>query len=226
MLKDNGTAAGANRWRRSGAILCVVLFALAALTLGCGDDDSDNPMDPIDEGPFRRTPEELLNLFETAYNTRDSALFAGLLCEDFQFEFLQADADSLRDILGEDNFWGRTLDLSCTGRLFRSTDVTGIALNILVLSNSPYQGDDCIACRELNATVTLRVSTIGDGTEPLIYAVDSPQTFVTKPDPADSTLWCLFRQIDRPRSLAKRDAATSATAVESKTWGGLKCLFR
>ncbi|MFN0152090.1 MAG: hypothetical protein ACKVU1_15420 [bacterium] len=217
--------------RRTRAVLFAVLVALGAFALGCGDDDN-NPMDPLDEGPFRRTPEELLtSFFEVAYSTRDSALYAEMLCDPFTFEFLLADADSLRYVLGPDNFWGRALDLQSTGALFRSDEVTGITLNILVTSNVAYAGSDCDGCRQLETTVTLRVSTIGDGTEPLIFTIDSPQSFVTKPDPADSTLWCLFKQIDRPRSLAKRDGSMTpltdiVPATEGTTWGKIKGIFR
>lgn len=235
MAVRSTTRAAATRWWRTSAILCAALFALGALVAGCGDDDDDDksPMDPVDEGPFRRTPEELLqDFFETAYSTRDSALYAEMLCEDFQFQFLAQDADSLRDILGGDNFWGRTLELRNAGRLFRSDSVTSILLNIQIHSKIAYGGDDCIGCQQMETTVTLRVTTIGDGTEPLIYTVDSPQTFVAKPDPADSALWCLFRQIDRPRSLAKREALTETTpfdkdtpATVQTTWGRIKGIF-
>ncbi|MFN0152089.1 MAG: hypothetical protein ACKVU1_15415 [bacterium] len=218
-------------WRRAGAILFALLIALGAFALGCGDDDddNDNPMNPIDEGPFRRTPEELLaDFFETAYTTRDSALYAEMLCENFQFEFLQADADSLCGLRFPPDicWWGRTIDLRSTGNLFRSEEVTGITLNIRIDDKNAYLGDDCIGCYQLETTITLRVATIGDGTEPLIFTVDSPQSFVTKPDPADSTLWCLYRQLDRPRSIAERNATIPATATEGTTWGRLKGLFR
>jgi len=183
----------------------VMFLGLLALTVLCGcpfspSDDDGGPPPPDDEIPSRKTPTELLtDYFEKAYSERDSILYADMLDDQFQFEFLQADADSLRDVLGSDNFWGRTLDLISTGSLFRNEDVTGITLNLLVNSNNDYLGDDCAGCRQLETTVTLRVATVGDGTEPLIFTVDSPQTFVTKFDPSDS-LWVLFRQIDRPRS--------------------------
>jgi len=209
-----------------GAILCAAVFALAALASGCGDDDDENPMVPVDELPSRATPVDLLQkYFETAYSSRDSALYAAMLDPEFKFEFLQADADSLRDVLGSDNFWGRTLDLRSTGFLFRSPDVTGITLNLQVNNNNEYVGENCAGCRQLETTVTLRVATVGDGTEPLILTVDSPQTFVAKLNTSDS-LWVLWQQIDRPRSAAKGDLEGAETAVESKSWGEIKGLYR
>jgi len=201
------------------------MIALGALIAGCGDDADENPMVPVDETPSRATPVDLLQrYFETAYASRDSALYAAMLDPEFKFEFLQADADSLRDILGSDNFWGRTLDLRSTGFLFRSPDVTAITLNLQVNNNNEYVGENCAGCRQLETTVTLRVATIGDGTEPLIFTVDSPQTFVAKLDTADS-LWVLWQQIDRPRSAAQRDLDDAETATEGTTWGRIKGLF-
>ncbi len=197
-----------SHWKTALA-LALGLLALAALC-GCPfspDPDPDPnpcPNPPCDGGgASRETPVKLLtDYFEKAYSERDSILYAAMLDDQFQFEFLQADADSLRlqgILTGTDNFWGRTSDLLSTGSLFRNEAVTGITLNLLVNSNNEYLGSDCTGCRELETTVTLRVSTIGDGTEPLIFTVDSPQTFVCKLDLSDS-LWVLFRQKDRPRS--------------------------
>jgi len=226
MAMRNMTGNATTNWWRVSALFCAAIFALGALAAGCGDDDDENPMDPIDETPSRATPEDLLtDFFETAYASRDSALYTAMLDPEFTFEFLPADADSLREILGEDNFWGRTLDLRSTGILFRSSEVTGITLNLQVNSNNEYLGGGCGGCRQLESTVTLRVATIGDGTEPLIYTVDSPQTFIAKQNSTDS-LWVLWQQIDRPRSVAKGDPATSETAVESKSWGKIKGFYR
>ncbi len=213
-------------WRRASVIFCAAVFALGALVAGCGDDDDANPMEPIDETPSRATPSDLLTeYFETAYASRDSALYGAMLDSAFTFEFLQSDADSLRDVLGENNFWGTTLDLKSTGTLFRNSNVTGITLNLQVNANSVYLGQDCVGCRKLETTVTLRVATVGDGTEPLIFTVDSPQTFIAKLNAADS-LWVLWQQIDRPRSAAKADPSGAETSTESKSWGSVKGLYR
>jgi len=176
--------------------------------------------------PRRDTPALLLtDFFEAAYSRQDSALYAEMLDPEFHFEFLQQDADSLRDVLGSDNFWGKTLDLRSTGALFRAESVTGVTLNLQVNANDPYVGSDCVGCRAIETTVTLRVATIGDGTEPLIFAIDSPQSFVVKREAATSW-WTVFRQIDRPRSISRMASAGSSIATESKSWGEIKGLFR
>ena len=44
----------------------------------------------------------------------------------------------------------------------------------------------------------LRVNTVVDAEDPeLVLAVDSRQTFFAKKDPADTTLWVLWKQVDR-----------------------------
>ena len=149
--------------------------------------------------PDRSTPEALLqNYFESVYTSQDSALYARILHEEFRFSFLQQDADSLREFIGQQNFWWSALDLRSTTNMFRDSTVTGITLNISVLSNSPFMGGGCPDCRTLETVVTMRVAMIVGGPDPeLVLAVDSPQTFVTAPDPARPGKWILFWQIDR-----------------------------
>jgi hypothetical protein len=172
--------------------------------------------------PDRSTPEALLtNYFETAYTTQDSALYARILHEEFRFSFLQQDADSLREFIPIQNFWESDLDLRSTTNMFQDSTVTGVGLNISVQSNAPFMGGGCPDCRTLETFVTLRVMTTGDGTEPLIFAVDSPQTFVTAPDPARPGKWILFWQIDRSPNKARRNDL----GVSDTTWGQIKGLF-
>ncbi len=211
--------------QRIGRALGVLAIAtLATLACGCGDED-DNPMTPDANEPDRSTPSTLLTtFFETVYSTQDSTLYRAMLDSEFTFEFLQADADSLRDVLGTDNAWGRTEDIQSTEAMFANASVTGVTLNLLVNSNAAFPDTiGCVSCRLLEATVTLRVATIGDGTEPLIYTVDAPQTFITKKDPADSTKWVLWRQHDLARS--QPNAFGKTRAVESKSWGEIKGVF-
>jgi hypothetical protein len=186
-------------------LLLILSVACLAVVPGClfsPDDDEgcDNP--PCNEpppSPSRSTPRELLTTyFEQAYTSRDSILYAEMLDEEFSFHFLVQDADSLRDLIGQNNYWGRTLDLESTGFMFGSPDVTGITLNISVLSEGNSTDGGCLECKQLETTVTLRVNTIVPGPDPeLVLAVDSQQTFYAKKDPADTTLWVLWKQVDK-----------------------------
>jgi hypothetical protein len=102
--------------------------------------------------------------------------------------------------------------------------VTGITLSILINSNTASTNEECLVCRQLETAIVLRVTTVGDGTEPLVYTVDSPQTFYVRPDPSDSTAWVIWQQVDRPSLL--RVEGSEAPSVESQSWGGIKGLYR
>jgi hypothetical protein len=203
-------------------VAILIAIAAAIALWGCGDDD-DSPMQPEPNGPARSTPSELLNsFFKAAYTGQDSALYALMLDEAFTFRFLEEDADSLGDLIDEDNSWGKSADLASTYEMFGDPGITGITLNFFVIDEVP--DTSCVACRRVETTVALRVETVGDGTEPLIFAVDAPQTFIVKPDPSDSTAWVILRQIDQPSSLRIAGSATPRT--EGTSWGKIKGLFR
>lgn len=228
---------------RSRPLAAVILIAASASLVSCGGDGRDGALAPehvtraqtrpqADIAPSsavpiressdpmpRSTPEQLLTSYiELVYAQKDSALYAAMLDRRFQFHFLPADADSLRDILGSDDFWKKTLDLKSTGAMFRNPEVGDVSLNIVVSVNTPYLGSDCVGCREIEATVSLRV-TVNPGPNPLVLAVDSPQTFVTKSDWRDPSQWVLFRQVDVENVVAPNGA------VEGFTWGGVKGIY-
>ena len=222
----------------------LLLAALLTTAASCGHDDApgerllqasspavqliDPPryLDETSNPPPRSTPNELLTLyFETAYETRDSVLYAAMLDRKFQFRFLPHDAESLRWLLGEDDFWRKGLDLKSTGSMFRDPSVTSILLNILPQSNVPYPGADCDGCREIFSIVALRVTLQREGKEPLIFAVDSWQDFIVKQDPIEPSKWVLFHQLDVQPSEVPTTAADTVSAVEPVSWGELKALF-
>ena len=204
---------------RIRAMAILIVLASAVALWSCGNDGDDGPMDPNPVEVERSNPTQLLTqYFDHAYTEQDSVLYSAMLDEAFTFTFLQEDADSLRDVLGEDNSWGKTLDLQSTGWLFRSPDVTGITLNFVI--NGELPDTSCVGCQRIETFVTLRVETVGDGVEPLIFTVDSPQTFVVKPDPSDSTQLVILQQIDRRGNLKAASLATEGTS-----WGKIKGLF-
>ena len=213
------------RWHLARLALTVALTLAFA---GCGDDGSEI-MEPPDEGPPRSTPSELLTeYFKTAYTTQDTALYAAMLDSDFRFEFLEEDADSIRDFLDSANTWNRERDIGSTNLMFRDPSVTGVTVNIVVTDEHEVVASGCDDCRQVETTVTLRVSTIIDGTEDdqLILTVDSPQTFLVGKDPSDTTQWVLVRQVDRSEfGKATIGGGGAESAVESRTWGRIKGLY-
>ncbi len=200
--------------RISKLALLSVLLALPIFTGSpfCSSEDKETEPPPP---PSRSTIDALLtNWFERAYNNQDSILYEEMLADTFQFEFLEVDAQELRDrgILGPgENFWGKTLDLGSTSRMFRSDNVTSITLDLVIDSTSPYTGIDCNNCTDVLATVTLRVGTITPTDPERILAVDSKQNFIVKPDPADPTQWVIYRQIDS--DLPAKQASDVASAL-------------
>ncbi len=211
------------------------LFGAALLVSSCGGgDDGGNPMDMDPEPPSRNTPGTLLtNWFVRAYNEQNGAHYEEMLAADFTFNFLADDAESLRTILGADNFWDKTKDLQSTNGMFGEAAVRTVLLNINVNQNLEYQGDDCEGCRQLQTTVVLRVTTDQVSNEtPLVYTVDGPQVFITKPDPDSTGLWLLFRQNDQenaaPIAIAEKNGGGDAREVSSNevvTWGQIKGIF-
>jgi hypothetical protein len=217
---------------------CHVLLCVAVIIVASCGRETQSPITPSSESlsiadqriigryikepsnpPPRSTPTELLTAyFEQVYARRDSVLYAAMLDRRFEFVFLPQDADSL----GAD-FWTKRLDLRSTGAMFRDDRVELVSLNIVRYANLPYPGDDCDDCRQMETTITLRVVMDDGSGEPLILAVDSPQTFLVRPDPIQSDKWVVFRQIDRPATAARIQAGELAT--ESFSWGRVKGFF-
>jgi hypothetical protein len=217
----------------------LLLAAFLATTASCGHNDGpadrllqasspaiqliDPPryLDEASNPPPRSTPEELFaNYFEQVYVRRDSVLYAAMLDRRFEFAFLPWDVDSL----GMDT-WTKRFDLRSTGAMFRDPRVVGITLNIQIDANYPYFASDCENCRLMETTITLRV-TMDDGSgEPFVFAVDSPQAFIVRPDAIQVGKWSVFRQIDRPAEAARVGDGEPAPRVESFSWGRVKGFF-
>jgi hypothetical protein len=188
--------------RSHPALTLAVAVALLAGAPGCNDDD-ENPVVP--QGPSRASIEALLTeFFEVAYQSKDGALYAEMLSPDFEFEFLQADAESLQDrgiIPAGQAWWNRDADLGSTNRMFGSANVGGIALNI--------------------TSVDLSVTTRPSDPDPLNLVVRSKQSFLVGKDPADAAKWVVVRQIDS--DVPAKDGAAGAT--EPTTWGSIKGIY-
>ena len=142
----------------------IIAVALTLSFAGCGDDESEILEPPPDESPPRSTPEQLLTeYFKTAYTTQDTALYAAMLDSDFRFEFLEEDADSIRDFLDSANTWNRERDIGSTNFMFGHPSVTGVTMNIVVTDEDEVIASGCEDCRQVETTVTLRVNTVVDG---------------------------------------------------------------
>lgn len=196
------TDARVRRVPRLAALLILLALPIFIGAPFCSKDKGTNPVPIIP--PSRTTPSELLtNWFERAYSTQDSVLYEEMLDDAFEFNFLIVDAESLQargQLPPGQDWWGKTLDLQSTGKMFRSDNVGDITLDILVTTETESTDPECEGCREVDATVTLRVTTNPQAADPRILAVDSPQFFIVKKDPADTTKWVVWKQIDRERT--------------------------
>jgi hypothetical protein len=71
------------------------------------------------------TPAEVLQNFKIAYTFRDSLLYSDLLDTAFVFVYFDPDAGTSGNYVS----WGRDVDLSATGRLFRHFSVIDLVWN-------------------------------------------------------------------------------------------------
>ncbi len=210
------------------------LVALASLPLfaGCGDDNKPSNTGDTFMGT-RSTPTELLESWlAESYSRQDSARYFEGLDAEFQFKFLDPDAESLRAdgfLPPSRDWWGRLADLASSGAMFGSQNVGDVALDIVAEPDGPSA--ECDGCREVEADVTLSVLIDPLAADPLVWIVNSRQVFVVRKDPSDSTLWVLFRQCDRARSGVRRVALGpssgpgSTASTEDKSWGAIKAAF-
>jgi len=78
----------------------------------------------------QKTPDEVLQNFKYAYVFKDSVLYADLLDSSFVFIFFDPEEQSSGSFMS----WGRDVDLTTTGRLFRNFDVIDLIWNSTVYS--------------------------------------------------------------------------------------------
>ena len=213
-------------------LVLAALVGAACFVSSCGGDDDPAPMEPIDETPpVRSAPESLLtSWFERAYNTQDADLYEEMLDAGFTFRFLPENADEFELELGldENDSWSRSKDIQSTTNMFNDNGVLGVSLNIASINNNDYSGGDCEDCLELTANISVRVTTDEPGDDDLVRVTDSPQVFLVRPDPADTTLWVLFRQLDRPapgKMSSDGNGERGISSNEVKTWGEVKAEF-
>jgi hypothetical protein len=182
------------------SLALVTMTLVAVLSSGCGDDSSTTDDLGVPSLP-RSSPEQLLSVYmERVFASRDSIGVEDMLHEDFScYTILEyEDADSLRDILGGDDFFcGRGLYLQYVGSLFRDSTITGINLNVLINDDHPSTDASCPDCRQVNTICTTRIAEMGDDNEPVVRVADDLVTFYVTRDPRDARQWVIWKQISR-----------------------------
>ena len=106
----------------------IVLAGASLLAAGCGKGK-----DP--DARWFSSPTQVVDGIMHAYATRNDTLFAAFLAEDFHYFFEPERAESV-DVLG----WGKEEEVSSTGSLFRTPDVTSIRLELRYDKPHPAPG--------------------------------------------------------------------------------------
>lgn len=148
------------------------LWITLSVGIGCSPtaDTNGNGDGPID----RKTPDGLLNWLAVAYAEKDLEAYEEALHDEFLFVFTKDIADTL-GLDPDEPWWGKTKDVTATGNMFNSSEVTRITMDYV-----PY-GDQWVPNEELRDTTmyygTSRrvipdiLVTIDKGQEPLNLVV-------------------------------------------------------
>lgn len=184
--------------RLPSSLAPAALCAIAAICAASCDDDPARPATPdaIPADVLDRTSVEALltKALPLAYARRDSAAFAALLDESFQFELVIAQ-DTVRLHVTPREYWLMVASLVAPDAFAHSSTITHSQMDVRVGSIADASADGCAGCIEAQTTLSLRLtSKQEDVDEPLIFAADAPQWFVVKPDPRSAGSFVIVRQ--------------------------------
>ena len=219
-------------------ILLIVLFTIIPALLfltACDEDDSPTKQnDPPVDSLAATSAEKLLEVvFEDAYNSQDSVAYAAMLDSLYEFEMLPDDPENPLDV----ETWDLADELRIAGRMFSGWEnpdgikMLGIDLEMSYQGRTPSiedfqdqpEGEIWYkAIAEVDITVIAQ-NPSDSGIRNLV--IFSYQDFIVKPDPDDSNLWVIRRQIDR-ESIGKTGAQFFYSATPETSWGGIKSLFK
>lgn len=210
----------------------VAAALIGAPALGCSG--SDHPVTAPAPPPPRSTPEGAVKLFQWAYEIRDTAVYAILFTEDYQFQFDPADTagDSYRT-----SPWSLEQELASAGHLFAEGNATeppasSIALAVNGLSTSDT-GDtlDQATHRRVSAAVALDIRAGGASMQVRgnvdFYVVRAdaanvPSWLRARVQPTD---WLIYLWVDRTLPHFGAERVASPLPNRSMTWGMIKSLY-
>lgn len=207
----------------------ILAAALAATVLGC-DEEEDLALPEV-PGPPRDTPTRLIAAyFAQSYAGQDSAAYADMLDEAFEFVFLESDRDSA-ELDSSGVSWSRDSELRSAGAMFRAPRVLAVVLELTPVTD-PVAVNDYLPDQPAGETwyrvitdTDLRV-TVADpeGIDDTIFTVTNQQEFIIRPDlrSGHEGEWRLraHRELD-----ALGRASSRASGVEPSSWGSVKTLF-
>jgi hypothetical protein len=225
---------------RRPASFAALALALAMAAAGCtGDKSATAPAGPGEPAPNPNTPANVVRLLEWCWNHRDTQKYGELFTEDYRFVFAMPDSagNAYRDVP-----FGRLDELAAASALFDGSDAHLAAIEIvldfdqtLVALPDDRPGRNPTWHRTVRTRVDLK-ATIDRGGGPEVWEVHGYAKFYTvrgdsaqiPPDLAargfgpDSTRWW----IDRWEDETLPEGALRANPTQSRSWGGLKAMFR
>jgi hypothetical protein len=165
--------------------------------LGCSptSDPGGNGNGPIS----RDTPSHLLNWLAVAYQDKDLESYEEALHDEYLFVFTEDIADSL-GLDPEEPWWGKTKDVSSTGKMFASSEVTEI--NMKYISEDPWapheeeRPDTTYSGVFSRVTPDILVTIENPGEEPLRLVVNESfldVVVVRDPKFPDENLWVFLK---------------------------------
>ena len=196
------------------ALLLGLGFGLL-LVASCGDDSGSNPKG---ESP-RKTPQGLLDYYVECLEEQNLAGYEACLWESYLFGFSEPDWDSA-GVTPDNPYWGLTEDVASTENMFASAQVLNINAALLNVSN--FTGPDSLLTIRCKPMIDVTIEG-PHGEEPVVKQVrNSYLDFVLRPDPHDEDLW-VIREIQEELAWYE---SPRPVAVESSTFGEIKCIFK
>jgi hypothetical protein len=169
--------------------------------------------------PNRESPQGLIDTFATSLEDKSLGKYDDCLWGSYRFVFMEEDWDAA-GVTPDEPYWGKTEDMSRTGKMFASSHVLGISFEMTNVSD--FVGPDTLLAVLCRPTIDVTITGPG-GEEPVTKQVrKSYLYFVLRPDPYDEDLW-VIREIQEQLILAE---ARHALATESSTFGEIKAIFK
>jgi hypothetical protein len=129
-----------------------MLVLLATIPCGCINPFAPRVDDsPPDAGFDQKTVEGVFQIFQSAYNTRDTTLYGRLLAPEFTFVYRDYDQ-------GLDITWGRDIEMRYTYVMFQNTQRLDLIWNNIISSSTDSTRLNVL--RGFNLTVTLNPTNV------------------------------------------------------------------
>jgi len=227
--KEEATMAVRSAARSTAVSAALIALSLSTLVLmpGCPFGESTKPKEqPTPPPVLPRTPTEVLQHLERAYESMDSTAYAALLDPEFAFHF---DPRDIGEPTGYRDSWPRADDLQSTRRMFRgapSSDEKRLrALNVEL--NFNVGETDTVAGQPgwkmiiaSNTELQVDARSLVNGEDWCLQTPGGYESWLYLRERAaagdSGTYWTIVRWVDKPPASSK---------TETSTWGSIKALF-